>query len=264
MTIGRRTFLSGAATGVGLLVLAGCTPPRPTPTRSVTQAPVPTPSTTAVPTPAAFVRSAWGADPYALGSTSYLPVGATPEHREDLAQNVLDRVFFAGEATDSSAPGTLQGAWNSGVRAAGEIAAIAADGERIAIIGAGLAGAVAARRLVDVTNTGTVAVAALQLESSAPVVGASSSDGLQIALDRCSQPWSTDGATCGGTITPIAPDRPATARIDLPASPAFAVGATDHLRLTLRLPESSPTAAQGTTGSIALTVIGVQRPGRHL
>lgn len=121
-----------------------------------------------------------------------------------------------------------------------------------------------ARRLVDVTNTGTVAVAALQLESSAPVVGASSSDGLQIALDRCSQPWSTDGATCGGTITPIAPDRPATARIDLPASPAFAVGATDHLRLTLRLSESSPTAAQGTTGSIALTVIGVQRPGRHL
>jgi len=121
-----------------------------------------------------------------------------------------------------------------------------------------------ARRLVDVTNTGTVAVAALQLESSAPVVGASSSDGLQIALDRCSQPWSTDGATCGGTTTPIAPDRPATARIDLPASPAFAVGATDHLRLTLRLSESSPTAAQGTTGSIALTVIGVQRPGRHL
>ncbi|QHC57386.1 NAD(P)/FAD-dependent oxidoreductase [Rathayibacter sp. VKM Ac-2760] len=149
MTIGRRLFLSGAATGAGLLALAACTPPRPAPTRSVTEAPVPTPSTTAVPTPAAFVRSDWSADPYALGAASYLAVGATPEHREDLAGNVLDRLFFAGEATDSDEPGTLQGAWNSGVRAAAEIAAVAEEGERIAIIGAGLAGAVAARRLLD-------------------------------------------------------------------------------------------------------------------
>ncbi|WP_201787589.1 FAD-dependent oxidoreductase, partial [Rathayibacter tanaceti] len=113
MTIGRRLFLSGAASGVGLLALAGCTPSRPTPTRSVTKAPVPTPSTTSVPSPAAFVRSDWGQDPYALGSVSYLPVGATAEHRGDLGTAVLDRLFFAGEATDTEAPGTLQGAWNS-------------------------------------------------------------------------------------------------------------------------------------------------------
>jgi len=104
----------------------------------------------------------------------------------------------------------------------------------------------------------------LQLESAAPVVGASPSDGLQIALDRCSQPWSSDGATCGGTITAVSPDRPATARLDLPASPALANGVTDHLRLTLRLPESVPSAAQGTTGSITLTAVGVQRPGRRV
>ncbi|PPI49157.1 FAD-binding protein [Rathayibacter tritici] len=149
MTIGRRLFLTGTVTGVGFLALAGCTPSRPRPTRSVTKAPVPTPSATTVPAPAAFVRSAWGSDPYALGSVSYLPVGATAQHRADLAGSVLDRLFLAGEATDTQAPGTLQGAWNSGVRAAAEISTVADEGERIAIVGAGLAGAVAARRLTD-------------------------------------------------------------------------------------------------------------------
>ncbi|WP_230674131.1 NAD(P)/FAD-dependent oxidoreductase [Rathayibacter sp. Leaf248] len=189
MTIGRRTFLSGAATGVGLLVLAGCTPPRPTPTRSVTKAPVPTPSTTAVPTPSAFVRSGWGTDPFALGSTSYLPVGATPEHRDDLAQNVLDRVFFAGEATDSSEPGTLQGAWNSGVRAAGEIAAVAGDGERIAIVGAGLAGAIAARRLVDAGYDVTLVEAR---ERTGGRIATTQPDGWPVAVD--SGAWALAGA----------------------------------------------------------------------
>ncbi|NQX12529.1 FAD-dependent oxidoreductase [Microbacteriaceae bacterium VKM Ac-2855] len=151
MTIDRRLFLAGAFAGASTLVLSACTPqkPSPGPTSSVTTAPVPTPTGTAVPRPSAFVRNSWGADPYAYGSTSYLPVGGTPEHRIDLAQNVGDRVFFAGEATDSTAPGTVEGAYASGVRAAGEISAIAAEGEKIAVIGAGLAGAVAARRLAD-------------------------------------------------------------------------------------------------------------------
>ncbi|NQX28391.1 FAD-dependent oxidoreductase [Microbacteriaceae bacterium VKM Ac-2854] len=151
MTIDRRLFLAGALSGAGVLILSACTPGAsgPKPTKSVTAAPVPTPTSTAVPAPSAFVRSSWSTDPYAYGSMSYLPVGATPEHRSDLAVNVADRVFFAGEATDADAPGTVEGAYASGVRAAGEIAAIAADGEKIAIIGAGLSGAVAARRLAD-------------------------------------------------------------------------------------------------------------------
>lgn len=158
MTIDRRLFLTGALTGAGVLVLSACTPSRPStkPTKSVTPAPVPTPTTTAVPEPSAFVRSSWSADPYSFGSVSYLPVGGTPEHRVDLAANVADRVFFAGEATDSSAPGTLTGAYSSGIRAAAEIGAIASDGEKVAVIGAGLAGAVAARRLSDAGYAVTV------------------------------------------------------------------------------------------------------------
>ncbi|PPH34886.1 hypothetical protein C5C53_14550 [Rathayibacter sp. AY1E3] len=189
MTIGRRLFLSGAATGVGLLALAGCTPSRPTPTRSVTKAPVPTPSTTAVPAPAAFVRSAWAEDPYALGSVSYLPVGATPQHRTDLGTAVLDRVFLAGEATDTEAPGTLQGAWSSGVRAAAEISAVADEGERIAIVGAGLAGAVAARRLSDAGFDVTVVEAR---ERTGGRIATATPDGWPIAVETGA--WALTGA----------------------------------------------------------------------
>ncbi|WP_153038954.1 hypothetical protein [Rathayibacter tanaceti] len=104
-------------------------------------------------------------------------------------------------------------------------------------------------------------MSALQLTTTA---GASASDGVQFALERCSQPWSADAATCGGTVSTVAADRPASARVDLPGSPALTVGATDHLRLTLRLPESAPSDAQGTSTTLTVTVLGVQGPGRHL
>ena len=58
-------------------------------------------------------------------------------------------------------------------------------------------------------------------------------------------------------------ERGHTLTVDLPASPAFAIGATDHLRLTLRLPESSPSTAQSTSGTLTLAVLGVQAPGKH-
>lgn len=189
MTIGRRLFLSGAVSGAGLVALSGCTPSRPAPSRSVTKAPVPTVSTTAVPPAAAFVRTDWGSDPYALGSVSYLPVGATPEHRSDLGAAVFDRLFFAGEATDAGAPGTLQGAWNSGVRAAAEITAVADSGERIAVVGAGLAGAVAARRLLDVGFDVTVVEAR---ERTGGRIATSRPDGWPIAVEGGA--WALTGA----------------------------------------------------------------------
>ncbi|SMH50384.1 hypothetical protein SAMN06295885_3516 [Rathayibacter oskolensis] len=119
------------------------------------------------------------------------------------------------------------------------------------------------RRLLDLTNAGTVTIAALQLETAAPVVGGSASDGVQLALERCSVAWSADGASCAGTVTTVSPDRPASGRIDLPGSPALAVGATDHLRLTVRLPESAPSGVQGTSGALSVSVTGVQGPGRQ-
>ncbi|WP_228528025.1 flavin monoamine oxidase family protein [Microbacterium sp. UFMG61] len=142
----RRTLLIGAGAGVLGVLLASCTPepvPTPTPDRS----PTPKPTADSV-TPAAFVRSSWTNDPFSLGAASFTPVGIQAAAREALAEPVDDRLFIAGEATDVDAPGTMAAALRSGERAAELLRRAADDGERVAIVGAGLAGAAAAARLV--------------------------------------------------------------------------------------------------------------------
>ncbi|NYD67237.1 flavin monoamine oxidase family protein [Agromyces atrinae] len=146
----RRSFLLGALGGIAALSLAGCTPtppaPSPTPTPTPTPTPVPT-STSRVPAPAAFVRSNWTADQFARGALSFDGVGTTDAIRESLTEPIDDRLFFAGEATSVDAPGTLHGAFDSGRRVALQIDEIAVLGERIAVVGAGIAGLTAARLL---------------------------------------------------------------------------------------------------------------------
>lgn len=132
----------GAGAGVVSVLLASCTP-EPTPTPTPTRTPTPEP-TNGVPVPAASVRSGWIKDAYAFGAVSFTPVGVTADARAALARPVDDRLFFAGEATDDDAPGTMRGAIASGERAADELMTQADAGERVAVIGAGLAGATAA------------------------------------------------------------------------------------------------------------------------
>lgn len=152
----RRTFLAASFSGLATVVLASCTAPQPTPTPQPTATPTtpgptasPAPAPSPVPEPLALRRSRWGADPFARGAFSFDTAGAAEELREVLAQPVADRVFFAGEACDAAAPGTLQGARSSGARAADLVLGLAEPGERVAVIGAGIAGLTAARELAD-------------------------------------------------------------------------------------------------------------------
>jgi len=150
MRITRRTLFMGAGAGALTLLLASCTPdePRPDPTRSATPSVTPTP-VGEVPAAAAYVRTAWSKDPLARGARSVTPAGTTSAARETLAAPLVERVFFAGEATHVERPGTIVGAVRSGERAASEVADVAGEGERIAVVGAGAAGAAAARALLD-------------------------------------------------------------------------------------------------------------------
>jgi monoamine oxidase len=75
----------------------------------------------AIPQPEAWLISRWANDPFAWGSYSYLPPGATPADRDALAQPVSNRLFFAGEATSRQYQATVHGALLSGQRAAKEI-----------------------------------------------------------------------------------------------------------------------------------------------
>ena len=74
-----------------------------------------------IPDPEAWQITRWGADPYAFGSYSFLGVGATDALRDDLAQPIAGRLFFAGEATERTYPSTVHGAYLSGLRAADEV-----------------------------------------------------------------------------------------------------------------------------------------------
>lgn len=153
MRMTRRTLLIGGGSGVLTVLLASCIPePAPSPTSTRTASPTPPPT---VLTPVASARSTWSTDPFSRGAASYTPVGAQPAARDALGQPVGTRVFFAGEATSDS-PGTMRGAVQSGRRAAVEAGRHAAAEERIAVIGAGLAGAYAAAALAASGATVTV------------------------------------------------------------------------------------------------------------
>ena len=92
------------------------------------------------------VVSRWGGDPDIGGAYSYLRPGGSSADRDALGAEVLPRVWLAGEYTWSDGPGTLHGAWFSGERAAAAVLE-RLDLQRIAVIGSGMAGLGAARRL---------------------------------------------------------------------------------------------------------------------
>jgi monoamine oxidase len=48
-------------------------------------------------------------------------VGAKTEYYDTLARPIDDRVFFAGEATHRAYPGTVHGAYLSGIREANRV-----------------------------------------------------------------------------------------------------------------------------------------------
>jgi len=76
----------------------------------------------AVPPPKKVIIKKWGTDEFALGSYSYMKVGAKPRHRKILAEPLDNRLYFAGEATHSQYPSTTHGALLSG-RTAGNMVA---------------------------------------------------------------------------------------------------------------------------------------------
>lgn len=161
----RRTVLKAGLGAIAVLGLPACStddnvatptgPTEPTPTDPSATDPLATGSATngTVPLPAGMVRTSWSTDPWTLGSYSYLPVGATPQHRADLATPIDDVLFFAGEALDADSPSTVHGAQASGLGAATLVDQAVDAGATIVVVGAGIAGASAARALFEAGHT---------------------------------------------------------------------------------------------------------------
>lgn len=72
------------------------------------------------PPPDGGIVTRWGRDPYTRGCYSYLPPGVTRSAYASLARP-HPPLFFAGEASNETQPGTVHGAYLSGLRAAKEV-----------------------------------------------------------------------------------------------------------------------------------------------
>lgn len=69
-----------------------------------------------------WFKADWGADEFFKGGISFLPPGSSVQDRIDFSTPVNNKVFFAGEATDSMGDaGTVNGALNSAERVAEEV-----------------------------------------------------------------------------------------------------------------------------------------------
>ncbi|MBP91130.1 MAG: hypothetical protein CL436_00760 [Acidimicrobiaceae bacterium] len=145
--LSRRSFLAAAGLG-GLALATGCATTPPRTGSDSTAPPVEATGPRTIPDPTHWRVTRWGADPWSLGSYSYLPAGTSATSRAALARPIGDRLFLAGEATDSDYPGTVHGALSSGRRAASQV--LEGHGYRsVVVVGAGAAGLGAAQALVD-------------------------------------------------------------------------------------------------------------------
>jgi monoamine oxidase len=97
------------------------------------------------------VSSTWTTDPDFSGAYSFLRPGGTPQDRDALGGEIAPGLFLAGEYTWSRSPGTMHGAWFSGLLA-GSLAVRHCQREgnaNVVVVGAGLAGLAAASVLAE-------------------------------------------------------------------------------------------------------------------
>jgi len=80
-----------------------------------------------VPDPIQSICTRWGSDPLSYGSYSHVSVQSSGKDYDILAENVGNRLFFAGEATCRQYPATMHGAFMSGLREASRIYQLTRD-----------------------------------------------------------------------------------------------------------------------------------------
>ena len=74
-----------------------------------------------IPNPTKMIRTKWQTNENSFGAYSYTAVGTEMQHFEDLAEQINDKLFFAGEHTSSDYFSTAHGAYLSGIREADKI-----------------------------------------------------------------------------------------------------------------------------------------------
>ncbi|GAB2619999.1 FAD-dependent oxidoreductase [Emticicia sediminis] len=74
-----------------------------------------------IPNPTNMLRTKWQSNENSFGAYSYTAVGTEMQHFDDLAEEIDNKVFFAGEHTEIDYFSTAHGAYLSGIREADKI-----------------------------------------------------------------------------------------------------------------------------------------------
>ncbi|OUD11758.1 flavin monoamine oxidase family protein [Thioflexithrix psekupsensis] len=74
-----------------------------------------------IPNPTHFLRTKWQTNENSFGAYSFIQVGTEMQHFADLAQDINDKLFFAGEHTHIDYFSKAHGAYLSGIREANKI-----------------------------------------------------------------------------------------------------------------------------------------------
>lgn len=74
-----------------------------------------------IPNPSNMLRTKWQTNENSYGAYSYTAVGTEMQHFDDLAEEVNNKIFFAGEHTEVDYFSTAHGAYLSGIREADKI-----------------------------------------------------------------------------------------------------------------------------------------------
>lgn len=77
-----------------------------------------------IPNPTNLLRTKWHTNENSFGAYSYTAIGTEMQHFDDLAEEINDKVFFAGEHTNAEYFSTAHGAYLSGMREADKIIAL--------------------------------------------------------------------------------------------------------------------------------------------
>lgn len=172
-------------------------------------------------------------------------------------------------ATFTSTATVTQAATSSGTVTIEVPAAGAAN--RLTLGASGIVPGDTMQRAVDLQNTGSEDLASIVLTTAAATSSAldtDATDGLQVAIDRCSVAWTESGSspaytyTCGGSTSSVLASRPVIGtNVALANLGSLTSGATDHLRVTISFPSSAGNTLQNLTSALTWTFTATQRAG---
>jgi spore coat-associated protein N len=124
------------------------------------------------------------------------------------------------------------------------------------------------QRAIDLSYSGTISFASATLTTNATsssLLDTDGTNGLQMAIDKCSAAWTESGPpytyTCSGSISTVLASRALIGSNIALSNLTLTSGATDHLRVTLTFPSGADNSFQNKSSTVSYTFTGNQRAG---